>query len=97
MIFVSLMTPPIILSMNATDLKISRLLGLTYEEYEELEHTNLRCITDYNRTIIHYYIIVSKSNPAHILSKLKMNKLGMIYFSPECFDIKDLPKDEQLY
>jgi hypothetical protein len=81
--------------MNVTEQKISRLLGLTHEEYRQLEHTNLRCITDANGNIVHYYIIVSKLNPEHILSKLKMNKLGMIYFPVDCFDIKDLPKDEQ--
>jgi hypothetical protein len=81
--------------MSTTDQKIARLLGLTSEEFEQLEHTNLRCITNYEGDIIHYYIIVSKLNPQYILSRLKMNKLGMIYFSPECFDVQDLRKDDQ--
>ncbi|WP_118972528.1 hypothetical protein [Taibaiella koreensis] len=76
--------------------KIAWLLGLNMAEYEQLSHSGIRAIMDMNGNIMKYYMIISLLNPDHLLRKIKMNKLRMVYFPHDAFGWKDIPVDEAI-
>jgi hypothetical protein len=65
---------------------IATLLGLTKEEYENLNCSELKALTDAKGHLQQYYIHISPFNPDNVLAKLRMNNRRMIYFSPDMFD-----------
>lgn len=66
--------------------RIATLLGLTRDEFEYLNCSELKALTDAKGHLIQYYIHISPFNPGNVLAKLKMNSSRMIYFSPDTFD-----------
>lgn len=66
--------------------RIATLLGLTREEFQYLNCSELKSLTDAKGHLLQYYIHVSPFNPGNVLAKLKMNNRRMIYFSPDTFD-----------
>ncbi len=66
--------------------RMANLLGLTHEEFTNLNCSELRPLTDDRGELVQYYIHISPFNPEVILSKLKMNNRRMIYFSPDAFE-----------
>jgi hypothetical protein len=66
--------------------RIATLLGLTREEFEYLNCSELKALTDAKGHLIQYYIHISPFNPANVLAKLKMTNRRMIYFSPDTFE-----------
>lgn len=63
-----------------TEEYFAQYLGLSMNEYSELNHTGIRALCDHTGTIIQYYTIISPLNPEHLLLKIKMNKMRMVYF-----------------
>ena len=66
--------------------RMASLLGLTNEEFDHLNCSELRPLTDDRGQLLQYYIHISPFNPEVILSKLKMNNRRMIYFPPDAFE-----------
>lgn len=71
---------------NPSEGTMANLLGLTREEFANLNCSEVRTLTDDRGELLQYYIHISPFNPELILSKLKMNNRRMIYFSPDAFE-----------
>lgn len=76
--------------------RVAELLGLTRDEYTQLSHSGIRQISGLDGQPVSYYTTISPLNPDSILGKLrpKMNKMRMVYFSPDAFPARDVPMDE---
>lgn len=66
--------------------QMANMLGLTYDEFANLNCSELRSLTDDRGELLQYYIHISPFNPEVVLAKLKMNNRRMIYFSPDAFE-----------
>jgi len=69
-----------------SDNRIASLLGLSYDEFANLNCSELRTLTDDKGELVQYYIHISPFNPEVVLAKLKMNNRRMIYFPPDAFE-----------
>lgn len=69
-----------------SDSRVASLLGLTQEEYANLNCSEIRPLTNGRGELVQYYMHISPFNPEVILSKLRMTNRRMIYFSPDSFE-----------
>jgi len=66
--------------------KVATLLGIELEEYLRLHHSEITPVKDTSGEIVKYFMVIRALNPVDILRKLKLNRFGMVYFSPDAFD-----------
>jgi hypothetical protein len=58
---------------------MAALLGISTIEYAQLKHSSIMSIESSNRKTVRYFILIDYDNPRHIIDKLKMNDLRMVY------------------
>lgn len=63
------------------DHKLARLLGISYEELQQLHHGGVQELTDSDMQVYKYFIQFSTDSPAHILDKLDMDAHHIVYLS----------------
>lgn len=66
--------------------RLAQLLNLTKEGFGQLSHSGIKRVDDIHGNPLYYYIQVSPPNPGTILSKIKMDRRRMVYFSPDEFE-----------
>lgn len=81
-------------SASAEKQRLAHLMGLSAAEYDQLSHTGIRAIRDMDGHVMNYYTIISPLNPAHILQKINMNKMRMVYFPPDALEKGGYPLEK---
>jgi hypothetical protein len=67
------------------------LLGISTIEYAQLKHSSIMSIESGNGKMIRYFILIDYDNPQHVIDKLKMNDLRMVYLQIDA--LEDLHKN----
>lgn len=69
--------------VRLTDFAIAKLLGVSLEEYGQLNHRPIEAFTDPQGNITEFYIRVSTNNSSRLLNKLNLDKSNFVRFNPE--------------
>ncbi|MCS3871155.1 hypothetical protein J3D55_004071 [Chryseobacterium ginsenosidimutans] len=73
-----------------SDEHIAKLLGITLEEFQSLEHSGVLDNSSDDGQIYEYYIEFDSQNPKEILNKITgINSSNTVYFSINDFDEHD--------
>jgi len=65
------------------DKHLAHLLGISYMEFMQLQHSGLKEVTDSELQIYKYFIRFSADNPPYILDKLDIDRNLTVYFTAE--------------
>ncbi len=78
-------TPPDVpeYRVRLTDFAIAKLLGLSLEEYGQLNHRPIEAFTDSQGNITEFYIRVSSNNSPRLLNKLNLDDSNFVRFDPK--------------
>lgn len=81
--------------MPAQSRKIAGILGLSFSEYAQLNHSGLRAIAGLDGRPIRYYMMISPLNQNTVLEKLrhKMDKARIVYFTADSLNSMELPAE----